>query len=77
MERKRFSKRREAALWQLVDNEITEFRISVLKGFLEGYNASGKEDRVYAKLGGLADLVVELYRSRLDIPKLKAVKKAA
>lgn len=77
MERKRFSKRREDALWRLVDHEITEFRIAVLKGCLIGYNQNVQEVVVYNKLNGLADLVVELYRSRLDVPKLKQVKKAA
>ena len=67
-DRKRFSKAREDSLWRLVDKEVTDFRIAVLKGRLTHLSATGQEESVYKALNGLSDKVAAKYRAYIKEP---------
>jgi len=67
MDRKRYSKRREEAIWSAVDGELTKLRIRVLRGLLAGHCAQTQEERILKEIGSLPDKVAAEYRKRLDI----------
>jgi hypothetical protein len=69
IDRKRFSKKREAALWRLVNDKITDFRILVLRGGLRGLTHEGMESVIYKELVELPDLVTAKYRAYLKEPQ--------
>lgn len=64
-ERKRFSKRRELALYMVVDDAITQLRIRILKGALAGASRDGMEEAVWKMIGDLPEKVAEKYRERI------------
>lgn len=61
-DRKRFSKRRESALWAVVDKEITNLRLDILRGKLEVISRNKQEEIVFNAIGRLADAVSAEYR---------------
>lgn len=65
MDRKHFSKRREENLWRIVDEAITDLRISVLKGLLLGFHVQAQEERIFKALNSLPDKIAAEYRKSL------------
>lgn len=61
-ERKRYSIRREQALYGIVHEAVTQLRIKILKGYLRGYSQDAQEERVEKELRGLGEAICAEYR---------------
>jgi hypothetical protein len=64
-DRKRFSKRREEAIWRVVDKAVTDLRIQALRGKFSTLNNNSAEDFIWNQIGALPDIVCAEYRKSL------------
>ena len=62
VDRKHFSKRREQALYLIIQDAITELRIDILRGKWDIVNGIGKEQRLINATITLGDKVCSEYR---------------
>lgn len=65
MDRKKYSKRREEALWRLVDKTVMDLRLAALRGELDGLGRTSKEDMLLKIIGNLPDSVAAEYRKSM------------
>lgn len=57
--------RQEEEIWRAVDDVITRFRISVLRGDLYGLSQVKQEEIVYKRLGDMADRVLQKIKDEI------------